>query len=434
MLASLPIWIRILLLMGAGAVFGAFINWAIYAWTIWLSRPISPWMTPVEGESPRIWQDRIPVAGWYLRRRDSQVYGTGFWIRPMLIELTWIIGVPWFYHWQTTGGLTGGVVGAPNWNELSETWFYAHTILFGLMFIGTFIDFDEKTIPDQVTIPGTLIGLTFAALADWSRLPEIVTGMAAVPSIESIHPASPGKPDFLADTSTMMIAMVIFSVWVWALLPKIDAWHYGLRKTIRFMIAYPLQPKRKTKCEIRIQNRKTPTITIFLGVLLFSGLAALYAAWNFLPAENVHSLYGAMIGLAFGGGMIWAIRIIGSLALGQEAMGFGDVTLMAMIGSFVGWQASLMAFVFSPFAALFVALTYFIIRRENEIAFGPYLCIGTTFLLFGWSRLWPNAAAGVFALGPLLLYVFAASLVLMAIMLAIIAGFKNWYSGEVVDS
>src|SRR5210317_1104185 len=31
--------------------------------------------------------------------------------------------------------------------------------------------------------------------------------------------------------------------------------------------------------------------------------------------------------MAFGGGLIWLVRIIGSRALAKEAMGFGDVTL-----------------------------------------------------------------------------------------------------------
>ena len=43
---------------------------------------------------------------------------------------------------------------------------------------------------------------------------------------------------------------------------------------------------------------------------------------------------------------MWAVRIIGTLTLRQEAMGFGDVTLMAMIGAFTGWQSTLLIFFF----------------------------------------------------------------------------------------
>ena len=38
------------------------------------------------------------------------------------------------------------------------------------------------------------------------------------------------------------------------------------------------------------------------------------------------------------------MRLIGTFALRREAMGFGDVTLMMMIGTFLGWQACLILF------------------------------------------------------------------------------------------
>ena len=70
-IADLPL--PILMLTLAGAVIGAFVNWAIYSWTFFLKRPFSPWMTPAEAASPRGWADRIPIAGWIVLRRDSDV-------------------------------------------------------------------------------------------------------------------------------------------------------------------------------------------------------------------------------------------------------------------------------------------------------------------------------------------------------------------------
>jgi leader peptidase (prepilin peptidase)/N-methyltransferase len=53
--------------------------------------------------------------------------------------------------------------------------------------------------------------------------------------------------------------------------------------------------------------------------------------------HHLHGLAWSMAGLAMGGGLTWIVRGTSSLILGRQALGFGDVTLMAMIGSFLGW-------------------------------------------------------------------------------------------------
>jgi prepilin signal peptidase PulO-like enzyme (type II secretory pathway) len=97
-----------------------------------------------------------------------------------------------------------------------------------------------------------------------------------------------------------------------------------------------------------------------------------------------------------GGGMTWGVRLIGSYAYGREAMGFGDVTLMAMIGAFLGWQAVLIAFVAAPFAALLIVGIQFLTSGSNVLAFGPYLALGAAFVVLGWSRIWPVAVENFF--------------------------------------
>ena len=109
MLANLPASVCCVLLMVVGAVISALINWAIYSWSVFSRRPVSPWMRLLDDEQAelgdRTWLDRIPVYGWIRLRRHHDKAWT--WIRPMLIDVVWIIGLPWFWHWQLGGGLLG---------------------------------------------------------------------------------------------------------------------------------------------------------------------------------------------------------------------------------------------------------------------------------------------------------------------------------------
>ncbi len=96
-------------------------------------------------------------------------------------------------------------------------------------------------------------------------------------------------------------------------------------------------------------------------------------------------LLTALAGMAAGCMVVWPVRILGSAALQREAMGFGDVTLMAMIGAFLGWQAGLIVFFLAPFAAIVVGLFRLIFNREREIPYGPFLCLAAFTVIFYWE-------------------------------------------------
>jgi prepilin signal peptidase PulO-like enzyme (type II secretory pathway) len=171
-------------------------------------------------------------------------------------------------------------------------------------------------------------------------------------------------------------------------------------------------------------------MTLRLGWLWLIGVAAIVAAKLLLPAVNWDSLFGSLIGLAFGGGMVWSIRIVARYAMQREAMGFGDVTLMAMIGAFLGWQSALMTFAIAPFAALVIVFVCFLVTKESELAFGPYLCFGCLAMLFGWSQLWPVMARQFFFVGPWLFVILLGGLVAMTGMLIMIQWLKQAFGSE----
>ena len=97
-------------------------------------------------------------------------------------------------------------------------------------------------------------------------------------------------------------------------------------------------------------------------------------------------LAGTLIGFMAGGAVVWATRIFGTLGFGKEAMGLGDVHLMAGIGAVIGWPAVVLAFFVAPFFGLVYALLSFgagrLLKREvRVIPYGPHLALAAALVV-----------------------------------------------------
>lgn len=101
-----------------------------------------------------------------------------------------------------------------------------------------------------------------------------------------------------------------------------------------------------------------------------------------------HGLAMSLAGVAAGAGLTWLVRLLSGWILGQEALGFGDVTLMAMIGSFLGWQPIVLVFMLAPLCGLAIGLITRLTTQKTELPYGPYLAAATIVILFAWRWLW----------------------------------------------
>jgi len=59
-----------------------------------------------------------------------------------------------------------------------------------------------------------------------------------------------------------------------------------------------------------------------------------------------------LIGVAVGAAMVYLTRVLATQAFRKEAMGIGDVYLMAAVGGVLGWQAAVVTFFVAPFVGL----------------------------------------------------------------------------------
>jgi leader peptidase (prepilin peptidase)/N-methyltransferase len=105
---------------------------------------------------------------------------------------------------------------------------------------------------------------------------------------------------------------------------------------------------------------------------------------SWLPAAwptRVDAAVMSVAGIAAGGGVIWLLRAVGSKVFGKEAMGFGDVKYLGMIGGCVGPAGALVVLVVAAFVGSFAGLVRVVLTRDRYIPFGPFLAVGGFFAL-----------------------------------------------------
>ena len=121
-----------------------------------------------------------------------------------------------------------------------------------------------------------------------------------------------------------------------------------------------------------------------IGLLggLWPGLAGVFSNEPTTPVA-LRSLLASLVGLLVGGGTTWAIRAVGSMIFRREAMGFGDVKFLAMIGAFLGWRGALLSlFLGCVIGAVVGGLAAVRGGLGLRIPFGPYLAMGAVVSLF----------------------------------------------------
>lgn len=112
-----------------------------------------------------------------------------------------------------------------------------------------------------------------------------------------------------------------------------------------------------------------------------------FIAARFLPDASpyVSALLNSFIGLLLGGGPLLLIGWLWEKFRKVEAMGGGDVKLMGMVGSFLGWQGAIMTILVASLVGSVAGITLIALKKQEadqHIPFGPFLALGALITLF----------------------------------------------------
>lgn len=100
--------------------------------------------------------------------------------------------------------------------------------------------------------------------------------------------------------------------------------------------------------------------------------------------------FNSAIGALVGGGILYATALAAQAILKQEGMGGGDIKLLAMIGSFLGWQKTLLTLFLAVFVGSITGGIYVLASgkgKREPIPFGPFLSLGAIISIFAGEEL-----------------------------------------------
>ncbi len=345
-----------------GACIGSFLNVVIYRVPNGLSvnEPRRSFCPSCKKQIP-VWLN-IPLVTWLMLRGKCRWCRSPIAFRYFLVELlTAICFLALFQHGIGRYGL-GGVV--------------ALWVVAALLIAATFIDFDHFIIPDSITLGGT------------------VAGLVASVAVPALHGETVWWKGGL--TGGLGAAVGFGLLWLVVLMGKMmfGKIHHRFDEPTAFEISQP--GGEEAPILIRLGEhtyewgdvffRKWDRLEMEVQELSFDDVKKEFRTFRVLG--DALELDGERIELET---VKKVSGMITSAVVPREAMGFGDVKFMAMIGAFLGWQATVFTIFVASIVGAVVGLLQKGVFREQwsrPLPFGPYLALGAFLWIFTGPALW----------------------------------------------
>jgi len=167
----------------------------------------------------------------------------------------------------------------------------------------------------------------------------------------------------------ILTAVALILIWKFSGVSLLSPWHQNIipiLKIVSLMLLIPI-----SVIDIRhyiIPDRFTlPFLALCLGLSFVPG--------NLSPVQS-------FLGALCGGGSLFLLGVIGTYVLKKgDAMGMGDVKLMAYLGALWGVKITLIGIVFGAILGSIIGVLLILFKKvgndEHRIPFGPFLAAGT---------------------------------------------------------
>ncbi len=356
------IWLHLYLdfmVFAFGAVIGSFLNVCVHRMPREESIVLPPSHCP-HCQAPIRWTDNIPLVSFVIlggrcrhcRAPISPRYVLIELLTALLFLMMWLKLTPW--DQPSAHGI--------DFLRILICWI----VIAGLI-VATFIDFEHYIIPNEITMGGVVVGFLCSM---------------AVPSLQ--HTQSHGMATLRSVLGILTGGLILY------LIAEMGKLMFG-----RLRIPLPADTTIIiADGKLKLPDEEVAWTDLFFREsdnIRFKAVSLKFADKQFSNAlVTVHQDSITVNGEHYPLAGVVVEAATNEIVIPREAMGFGDVKLLAAIGAFLGWQATVFAIFLSSMVGSLVGLTLIVAGKKDlqgRIPYGPYIALGAVIWLFAQDQL-----------------------------------------------
>ncbi len=154
-----------------------------------------------------------------------------------------------------------------------------------------------------------------------------------------------------------------------------------------------------TQSVIDYHHKIIPDVITLPGIVIGLVVSAMFPVLHG-AADWRAGLYYSAVGMFVSGGFLYVLAVVAERVLKKEAMGGGDIKLLAMIGAFLGLTGAFWTIFVGSLVGAVVGAVYQVVKKEEQIPFGPFLGLAAVLYIF-FGELAINWYLGFFRVGSL---------------------------------
>ena len=354
-----------------GASIGSFLNVVIYRLTrgISVNKPRRSFCPTCNYKIP--FYLNIPIISWLILLGKCRNCSSKVSIRYLLVEL--ISGVLFLACWL--------IYALPLSGQFQVTYYLVLPgwFLISLLVSASLIDYEHQIIPDALNVIGLISGLIFAIM--FPLIPFNIMGVDSFFNSDEITwyksfiiSLLSGAFGFLIIYSIVFLGKIVFGIKVlsknksneWSIVegeenPVLLFDDQEINFEDLFFVGTEKLVFECQKFDLNGNEIITDKVSVFYDRIDYNNESIEISDWVSVGGKSVKITYH------------------------REAMGFGDVKYMAMIGVFIGWKGILFTLFTASIIGTVVSLPGKILKSDNalnRIPFGPFLSLGAIIWLF----------------------------------------------------